>query len=130
MRSNVNADRDSCPFFVPVNASQSGTMALRTGRLVSGQPIGLAFTSAALLLSTMGPSQQWARLCEAALRDLLAPLGVDHIRIDPHPVRAVASSARPEITEPNGAEPGRVLASDPARPAAHERRNLEHRPAA
>lgn len=40
-------------FFVPVHASQYGTLALLTGRLPSGQRIGLAFTSAASLRSAL-----------------------------------------------------------------------------
>jgi hypothetical protein len=39
------------PSFVPVRVSEAGTLALRTGRLLSGQRVGLAFTSAAALLS-------------------------------------------------------------------------------
>ena len=45
-------------FFVPVRASKAGTLALRTGRLPSGERVGLAFTSEASLLLTMGSSQQ------------------------------------------------------------------------
>ena len=85
------------PFFVPVRASQAGPLALLTGRLPSGQRIGLAFTSEASLLSALGPWQRWVRLCEGALRDMLIPLGVDHIRIDPRPVREAARST-PEST--------------------------------
>ena len=35
----------------------------------------------------MGPSQQWARLGYGAMREMLAPLGITHVRIDPHPIR-------------------------------------------
>jgi hypothetical protein len=41
-------------YFVPVRESQAGTLALRTGRLRSGERVGLAFTSEASLLLTMG----------------------------------------------------------------------------
>jgi hypothetical protein len=75
-------------YFVPVHGTmcpQEGTLALRTGRLLSGERIGLAFTCEASLLLTLGPCQQWIRLDEEALLDLLTPLGVEHIRVDPRP---------------------------------------------
>jgi hypothetical protein len=74
-------------FLVPVRTSEAGTLALRTGRLLTGERVGLAFTSEASLLLAMGPSQQWTRLGYRAMRDMLAPLGIKHVRIDPHPIR-------------------------------------------
>ena len=73
-------------FFVPVAASKAGTLALRTGRLRSGERVGLAFTSEASLLLALGPAQQWIHLGGYALRDMLAPLGVEQVRVDPRPV--------------------------------------------
>ena len=55
----MDAKRGGHPFFVPVHPSQCGTVALLTGRLPSGQRIGLAFTSESSLLSALGPWQQW-----------------------------------------------------------------------
>jgi hypothetical protein len=72
-------------FFVPVRTSKAGTLALQTGRLLTGERIGLAFTSEATLLLTLGPSQQWIRLDADALKDMLAPLAVEHVRVDPRP---------------------------------------------
>jgi hypothetical protein len=72
-------------YVVPVRESQAGTLALRTGRLLSGERVGLAFTSEVSLAATLGPSQHWVRLAEEPLRDMLAPLGVDRLRIDPRP---------------------------------------------
>jgi hypothetical protein len=86
-------------FFVPVRVSQAGTLALRTGRLLSGQRVGLAFTSEAALLSTMGPAAQWIELDGQALKDLLAPLCVEQVRIDACPAcdpAAVATAGLPE----------------------------------
>ena len=99
----MDAERECHPLFVPVHASQSGTLALRTGRLASGQRIGLAFSSEASLLSALGLRQQWIRLGEQALRDMLTPLGVDHMRVDPHLAREVAHGA-PEGAEREGAQ--------------------------
>ena len=71
--------------FVPVRMSNAGVLTLRTGRLESGERIGLAFTSEEALSRTLGPAQQWASLGEEPLRDMLAPLGVRQLRVDPLP---------------------------------------------
>jgi hypothetical protein len=82
-------------FLVPVRTSEAGTLALRTGRLLTGERVGLAFTSEASLLLAMGPSQQWTRLGYGAMRDMLAPLGIKNVRIDPHPARELEVPAVP-----------------------------------
>ena len=78
--------------YVPVRMSEAGVLTLRTGRLESGERTGLAFTSQDALSRTLGPAQQWASLGEEPLRDMLAPLGIRRLRVDPlrsaHPVRA------------------------------------------
>jgi hypothetical protein len=101
------------PCFVPVRTSQAGTLALRTGRLLSGERVGLAFTSEASLLLTLGPSQQWIRLDADALLYMLQPLGVKHVRVDPRPAtelmpgtlpkERVIGDIRPEAGQPVGA---------------------------
>jgi hypothetical protein len=45
----------------------------------------LAFTSEEALSRTLGPAQPWASLGEEPLRDMLAPLGVRQLRVDPLP---------------------------------------------
>ena len=78
----MDANGDCHLLFVPVRESGSGMLALRTGRLPSGQRVGLAFTSATSLLSELGPGQPWIRLHEDAMRDMLGPAGIDEIRVD------------------------------------------------
>jgi len=78
-------------FFIPVRESAAGTLALQTGRLRTGERVGLAFTTEESLLLTMGSSPRWVRLDGQALKDLLAPLGVRHIRVDPAPLRSGAA---------------------------------------
>jgi hypothetical protein len=80
-------------FLVPVRASAAGALALRTGRLLTGERIGLAFTSEASLLLALGPSQQWVRLGYGAMRDMLDPLGITHVRVDPHPIRELEAGS-------------------------------------
>ncbi|HSZ40466.1 MAG TPA: SAV_915 family protein [Trebonia sp.] len=77
---------DHALFLVPVRSGPGASYTLRTGRLVTGERTGLAFTSEATLLLALGPSQQWVRLSGHALRNMLVPLGITHVRVDPHPV--------------------------------------------
>jgi hypothetical protein len=84
-------------FFIPVRESKAGTLALQTGRLRTGERVGLAFTTEASLLLTMGSAPRWVRLGSQALKDMLAPLGVRHIRVDPVPLRS--GSARGLVLE-------------------------------
>lgn len=71
--------------YVPVRMSEAGVLTLRTGRLESGERTGLAFTSKDALSRTLGSAQQWASLGEEPLRDMLAPLGIRRLRVDPLP---------------------------------------------
>jgi hypothetical protein len=83
----------SALYCVPVRPSRCGTLALRTGRHVDGYLVGLAFTSEAALTATLGPRQSWIHLDLAALREMLEPLGVAEIRVDPRPAIMVAAAA-------------------------------------
>jgi hypothetical protein len=71
-------------WLVPVKTGPFGTLVLRTARLATGQPTGLAFTSECSLIRALGPEQRWTCLSEPALRSMLVPLGIDQIRIDPY----------------------------------------------
>jgi len=107
----MDARGDCHLLFVPVRESGSGVLALRTGRLPSGQRVGLAFTSATSLLSELGAGQPWIRLHEDAMRDMLGPAGIEEIRVD------ACLSAPPGAAEASG--PGRAKAGvAPPRPAA------------
>jgi hypothetical protein len=80
----MDAEREGHAFLVPVSATPSGTLALKTGRLASGERIGLAFTSEQSLRDVLGPWQQWTHLSERALHGMLAPIGVAQVRGEPH----------------------------------------------
>ncbi len=103
-------------YLVPVRESQAGTLALRTGRLVSGEHVGLAFTSEASLLLTLGPSQRWIWLAPSALRGMLAPLGVTQTRVDPRPI-AELDAERPSAELQPGPAGAKGAAPDAARRA-------------
>jgi len=72
--------------YVPVRINDAGFLTLRTGRLESGERIGMAFTSVDSLSFTLGPAQQWVILSDKSLRDMLAPLGIGQLRVDPLPL--------------------------------------------
>jgi hypothetical protein len=108
-------------YLVPVRESQAGTLALRTGRLTSGERVGLAFTCEASLLLTMGPFQQWIRLAAEPLRDMLAPLGVECVRIDPRPAGELRPEGLPQQRATGDAEPRAAKASCAHRTRRHAR---------
>ena len=101
--------------FVPVRERGSGVLALRTGRLQSGQRVGLAFTSTSSLLAALGPGQRWIRLHVDAMHDMLGPAGINEIRVD------ALLGAPPGVAE--ATELGRAqAAAAPPLPAATPRR--------
>ena len=111
-------------FFVPVRASRAGTLALKTGRLRSGERVGLAFTSRASLLLTLGPSQESIQLGGQALQAMLLPLGVEQVRIDPGPVGELEMTVSPEQRAPlHRARPPRSASREagPGCPSGHYR---------
>ena len=56
---------------------------MQTGRLPDGRRVGIAFTTLGQLRAATGSRQEWMRLTESALREMLAPLGVTRIQLDP-----------------------------------------------
>ncbi|HEY0473541.1 MAG TPA: SAV_915 family protein [Kribbella sp.] len=64
-------------------AGAADVAAVQVGRRPDGVRVGIAFTSLELLRAASGPRQDWMRLFEDSLRELLAPLGVSVIQFDP-----------------------------------------------
>jgi hypothetical protein len=79
--------------FVPVRHNHCGTLTLRIGRLDNADRVGLAFTSQAALIATLGQGQPWTQIDLEELRELLEPIGITQIRIDPLPAVMVAAAA-------------------------------------
>jgi hypothetical protein len=98
-------------YLVPVGESKAGTLALRTGQLISGERVGLAFTSEASLLMTLGPSQHWILLAPGALRAMLAPLGITRVQLDPRPIAELTSESLPGELLPGPVGAGRPAAT-------------------
>jgi hypothetical protein len=109
---------------VPVRTTAAGTLILRFGRLPSGKLTGLAFTSEDSLVRTLGPSQQWTDLSWEALLDMLTPLGVEHISVDPVPDGEPGTGSAP-LAGPRSS-PSRSCASSgpPAAQPPRQRRPL------
>lgn len=79
--------------YVPVRSSASGAVTPRTGRLESGERVGLAFTSEAALAATLGGGQRWVVLAGRVVAGMFAAVGVAETRIDALPVAAAAAMA-------------------------------------
>ena len=97
-------------FLVPVRTCAAGVLAVRTGRLVSGERVGLAFTSETSLMLTLGPSHQWIRLAREPLAEMLEPLGIEHITVDPDPV-GESSTDGPQQQRPSPGRPQEAAAA-------------------
>jgi hypothetical protein len=72
---------------VPVR-TRSGMASLLCGRLPTGERVGIAFTTQARLARAMGADQAWIHLNDAAMKAMLAPLGVTRIQVDPGMISA------------------------------------------
>jgi hypothetical protein len=116
-------------------------VSIRTGRLPSGQAVGLGFTTSARLEMVFGASQPWIRLHLGALHAMLEPLGITPVRIDPLRAPARTGPARPAARRIQGQQgspvPGRhpvltplltpvqPVAGTPAREPADRRLRIE-----
>ena len=69
--------------WVPVRVCGEGIVVIRIGRLLSGKMVGICFTSPRRLATVCGSEQEWAVIRFWVLRELLAPLDIDVIQIDP-----------------------------------------------
>src|SRR5258708_20352607 len=72
---------------VPVRTG-SGMACLRCGRLPTGERVGIAFTTEARLVRVLGAGQPWIHLSHRAMQEMLAPLGVTRIQVDPSLIAA------------------------------------------
>jgi hypothetical protein len=84
--------RHSVDWFIPVR-SCGDIATLRTGRTPDGARVGVAFSTLAQLVAASGRRQDWLRMSEDNLRDVLAPLGITRIQLDAVTVVVAATSA-------------------------------------
>jgi hypothetical protein len=107
----MEVDNEGSLLLVPIRENVAGCVALRTGRLPSGQRIGMAFTSEQALAEALGPDQRWITLCGRVARTMFAEAGAVQTRIDPQPylppqpraeVSAIPTAARAKTRAPFG----------------------------
>ncbi|MFC6156016.1 SAV_915 family protein [Kribbella sp. NPDC058693] len=86
--------RHTVDWFVPVR-SAGDIATLQTGRLPDGLRVGIAFTTLDRLRAAAGV-QEFMRVSEDALHDMLTPIGIARIQLDPTmvavPVRGAVAS--------------------------------------
>lgn len=102
--------------YVPIRSTGCGAITLRTGRLASGERIGLAFTSEAALVATLGAGQRWINLAGRLVPGMFAEAGAVETRIDPLP--AIEAPVM-ETASVRAAEPLRTRARASRRPVRH-----------
>jgi hypothetical protein len=68
--------------YVPVKRGPAGSV-IRLWRTPVGTRTAVAFTTDRRLRSVLGPTQEWIRLSEEALRRMAEPLGALHLTVDP-----------------------------------------------
>jgi hypothetical protein len=79
----VSEDPTHQPLFIPVADNRCG-FTLRLFRERDGSRCAVAFTTPERLTAVLGTGQRWAELAEPALRDLVHPLGVRQLIVDPN----------------------------------------------
>ncbi|MEV8372705.1 SAV_915 family protein [Kribbella sp. NPDC056861] len=88
----------SVPLFVPTRVAGAPDVAApQWGRRPDGVRVGIAFSSAELLRAATGPRQEWVRLHESELRELLAAYGIGVIQLDPVLVGPEVAVRAPEL---------------------------------
>ena len=94
---------DPVPLFVPTRtAGAVDVVSLQVGRRPDGVRVGIAFSSLELLREASGSRQDWLRMHEDTLRELLAELGIDLIQFDPVLVGPDVGAAAPELVGSHG----------------------------
>ncbi|HEY0617499.1 MAG TPA: SAV_915 family protein [Kribbella sp.] len=94
---------DPVPLYVPTRTAGARDVAApQVGRRPDGVRVGIAFSSLELLRAASGPRQDWMRLHEDNLRELLVALGVSVIQLDPVLVGPDVGVPAPELVGSHG----------------------------
>lgn len=83
-------------------AGAPDVVALQLGRRPDGVRVGIAFSSLESLRAASGPRQDWLRMHEENLRELLAQLGVGIVQFDPVLVGPEVGAVAPELVGSHG----------------------------
>jgi hypothetical protein len=105
----------SVPLFVPTRvAGAADVAAIQFGRRPDGVRVGIAFSSMELLRAATGPRQEWIRMHESVLRELLSPFGISIIQLDPVLVGPDVGTPTPASAPASASEPAAASTAAPA----------------
>jgi hypothetical protein len=79
--------------YVPVRHTADGMDTLAIAHTPEGERAGIAFSSVGALAAACRPSQPFTGMTEYTLREMLAPLGITRIQLDPATVGSPDSVA-------------------------------------
>ena len=106
----MSEDHTHQPLYIPVSDNGCG-FTLRLFRNRDGSRCAVAFTGPERLSAVLGAGQGWVELAEPALRDMVRPLGVEHMVVDPNLIAPPVSPHPQPVSEPTRplARPAGVL---------------------
>jgi hypothetical protein len=104
----VSEDHTHQPLCIPVSDNGCG-FTLRLFRNRDGSRCAVAFTTPERLGAVLGAGQRWVELAEPALRDMVGPLRVEHLVVDPSLI-APPVSVHPQPVPRPVPQPPRPLA--------------------
>lgn len=86
----------ACPrtLYFPLAATGTAAGALCLMRRPDGHRVAIAFTTRRRLGVVVGDDCPWTCLCLSAAHEMLDPLGVDEVRVDPHLVLRAPTHGR------------------------------------
>jgi hypothetical protein len=95
----VSEDHTHQQLCIPVRGNGCG-FTLRLFRNRDGSRCTVAFTTPERLTAVLGAGQSWVELAEPALRDMVGPLGVQQLVVDPNLIAPPVTPHSPHISQP------------------------------
>lgn len=95
----MSEDHTHQPLFVPVCDNACG-FTLRLFRNRDDSRCAVAFTAPERLTAVLGAGQHWVELAEPALRELVCPLGVQRLVVDPNLIAPPVSPHPRPVPQP------------------------------
>ena len=118
----MSEDHTHQPLYIPVSDNGCG-FTLRLFRNRDGSRCAVAFTTPERLSAVLGAGQRWVELAESALQDMVRPLGVEHMVVDPNLIAPPVSPHPQPVSQPPRpiARPAGILVGATAIRAARPR---------
>ena len=95
----MSEDHTHQQLYTPVRDNACGCT-LRLFRNRDGSRCTVAFTTPERLTAVLGAGQIWVELAEPALRDMVRPLGVQHLVVDPNLIAPPVTPQPQHISQP------------------------------